>query len=251
MDQTAHIQEMLFPVDGDEALLWERCERYKRLPEPAQRLVRSYISAHRDNPNPTRADWITASGLARSTGYEVLAAHGVDVYAAIAEAMQLVGKHGAIRGGLALVVAGALIYDALVHGNRSTRDLTSVELGVMRDCAAASGLLARLGAVAVAEVTDPATGRRVRAAAGAGPAGGDDGDLAELLALVEGQRRTVAGAAPHLQPEAVWRAAAGGGEPAAADPGQAGAAMPALGAGETARGQDPGPVVLENRVGGE
>lgn len=137
---------MLLAADEDEALLLSRCRRYEPLDERCQQLVRGYLRAQLDaRGTVTKRAWIEASGLAATTAKDTLRANGHVVYAAIREAMQLFGEHRAIDGALALTDAGRMIRQKLADGSLSVRDLTSVHLAVLRDCAALAGLDAGLG----------------------------------------------------------------------------------------------------------
>ena len=136
-------------------MLFARCERYKRLQPDSQQLVRAYLRAvNKSNGKMRTVDWVAESGLARSTAYKVMKEDAVAIEAAIREAMQVIGMTSAAFGGVALIAAGMKIYQDIVSGARTTASLTSVELGIMRDCALISGIMSpRLATSGSASVT--------------------------------------------------------------------------------------------------
>lgn len=148
-------QLCLFPVDEHEEMLFARCERYKKLQPDSQQLVRAYLRAVKNSNGKMRnIDWIRESGVAKSTAYKRLSEDAVGIESAIREAMQLVGESAASFGGVALIAAGVKIYQDITSGARSTSTLTSVELGIMRDCALISGIMSpKLGTSGSASVT--------------------------------------------------------------------------------------------------
>lgn len=199
---TGAVQQILFPLDAQEDILWQRCPRYQTLDDTGRRLVIAYIQLTREDPEFTRKQWIAGAGLAHSTGYEYLNANGIAVHEAIVEALQVCGKRAATRGGLALFLAGALVYKSLCEG-RPTRNLTAVEKDIMIHCGQAAGIIARTGILARGEFTG-ADGSRGTFSAATGDTDQLAGELGAVLAqLHEGQRRTPAGAAPQARPESV------------------------------------------------
>lgn len=182
------IQLTLFQ-DDDEVLFWSRCERYKRLTETQQRLVRSYCKALQlQGGKLTKQDWIEASGMPRSTAYEVLSRDGAEIDAAIAEALQVSGHKQARFGALALPEAGRRILRQILDG-RDTRTLTAVEYNIMRDCSLLSGLMQRSAGMSASVTVTDAQGVAVTATVSSD----EGGIMAHVAKLRERVRGTDAG----------------------------------------------------------
>ena len=162
---TAHqpsVQLSLFPVDDEERVLLAQGRLYQALPEVGQQLVRAYLRMMRAGAGCRQADWIRETGLPGSTAHDAIKRHEAVIWPVIMEACQLLGVRGAQVGGMALVAAGVLLFRELIAGRRSTSTLTPVELSIMRDCAAMSGV--RLPGASVAGITvTTADGTRVEA----------------------------------------------------------------------------------------
>lgn len=196
-------QLVLFSTDEDEELLLNQSPRYRGLSSESQALVQGYIKACRSKAGqPTKADWIKASGLSRSTAYEVTKRDAVEIYAAIREATQVACVDGAQYGAMALVMGGIRIYEALAKGTRSTQTLTNIELSIMRDCMALMGLMPQQQAAALASfvMTDP-SGRRTEMSVGVGgtPAS-EPGSLNSMLDKLRARQRQTLAVAPEQGP---------------------------------------------------
>ena len=131
-------QPVLFETSQTESLLSAN-ERYQQLTDAQQALVRAYINAHdQAGGRITKTQWVAYAqkheGISRSRAYEMMKDEPVAIHGAIREALQLVGDTTAQYGALALYAAGLQIYEGIMSGTRNTRNLTSVELGIMREC---------------------------------------------------------------------------------------------------------------------
>ena len=190
-------QQYLFPADAEEQFLGESSKLYKALSDDEQALVRAYVKVHRDSKGrPTRAEWIAASGLSRTHAYDLMKTSCAKIWNCLREVQGVLGERGAWYGGAALVIAGQQIYDNLKSGARGTGSLTSVELGVMRECALMSAMtmIPTTGkGKASVRVTD-ADGRTIEVSAEGGADSRDaiDSTLDELMRR---QRRTLGGVA--------------------------------------------------------
>ena len=222
MQRAEAVQLTLFPVDQEESTLLAQGRLYAALPDDAKRMVRAYLTMLRRGEGCRQADWIRASGLATSTAHDTIKRHEAQLWPAIQEACQLLGVRGAQVGSLALVAAGVILFRDLVSGLRSTSSLTQVELSIMRDCAAMTGLRPA-GIAAGVTVTGP-DGSTLTALAGS-DAGLSPSELAEGLRLLRGRME---------------RTARPGGEAGGADSARGGDVQ-----GVPAGAVDPGAEVLE------
>jgi hypothetical protein len=100
-------QLVLFPTSEEEDLLLNQSQRFRTLASEGQALVKGYVRACRESGGqPSKQGWFKASGLARSTAYEIAKRDAVPIYAAIREAMQVACQEGAQFGAMALVAGG-------------------------------------------------------------------------------------------------------------------------------------------------
>lgn len=226
------VQLALFPVDDEERVLLSQGRLYAALPEDARRLVRAYLVMLREGNGCRQADWIRASGMPASTAHDALKRHEAQLWPAIQEACQLLGVRGAQFGAMALPVAGQIILRDLLQGRRSTSSLTTVELGILRECAAMVGLRP-VGLSAGVSVSTP-DGTTVTAIAG--EAGLSQEDLAERLRSLRGR---------------LVRTAAAGSEAAGPDSlrGGSGAALEASAGGQEDLGDAAAGEALEDGTG--
>ncbi len=160
---------------------------YQDLTERQQDVVRAYIDAHEQREGRIqKKDWIAqakAYGVSKSRYYEILSEAPQAIWAAITEALQYTGEQAAQYGALALYACGLRLYEQIMAGERETRHLTSVELGIMRECVNSLSPARMLAFTA-----QDGKGGSVQGAV-AGRSGGDGQELASQAASVVGALR--------------------------------------------------------------
>ena len=153
--------------------------------------MRSYIDAHAERGGRiTKTEWIEHAqkekGISRSRAYEIIKEEPVALQAAIREALQLVGETAAQYGALALYASGLKIYQDIMDGQRTTKSLTSTELGIMRECVSSLTPAQMIGF----SMTD-SRGNTTQGAV-AGRRGSSQDDVASQAAqVVQGLRQTM------------------------------------------------------------
>ncbi len=130
-------QPQLFETSQTETIL-HQLQSYQELTDRQGEIVRAYIEAHEDHGGRiTKDDWRKKAkeiGVSKTRFYEILNEAPQAIWATISEALQYVGENAAQYGALALYAAGLRLYEQIAAGERATKDLTSVELGIMKEC---------------------------------------------------------------------------------------------------------------------
>lgn len=159
---------------------------YQALTERQQDVVRAYIDAHGECAGRIRQkEWLAKAqeyGVSRSRFYEILKEAPQNIWAAITAALQYTGEQAAQYGALALYTAGLRLYEQIMAGERTTSALTSVELGIMKECVNSLSP-ARVMAFAAKD----GSGRSVQGAVAKGSGGQQDNqDLESQAASIVG-----------------------------------------------------------------
>lgn len=200
------VQELLFPFDEDEQFLIQRTVGYKSLPEPAQRIVCAHIKIFRQTGREAKpVQIIEASGLPKSTYYEVVQANSVEIDAVLSDASRYLGDRALKLGAIGLPLAAALITSRLISGFLDPLSLEPHHIRLLERAGESCGQLRMPTKVSGASVTSP-DGHTISAWSGEV---GEEPSAAQavVLEMLRGQRRTVAGSAAARGPESVRPAA--------------------------------------------
>ena len=193
-------QLRLFPDEEDDAVYFEKSERYRRLDDTGQKIVCGYMSALNGSGHwPSQSKIAEASGLARSTVCEKLR-DDPNIMAAVTEIIALTRDDLACRATIAIPELAFIILRQFRPGEgkmpRDTRTLTKVEYDVLCAASAMGGVVIGSGAnvgitVGTRVNADGSAEAAVKVTSSDSPT--PNGELTAVIkSLVDGQRQAIA-----------------------------------------------------------